>query len=197
MTYVTGIVLAGGASTRFGSDKLAAEVEGSTLLQRAVSSVGEVAERVVVVLAPAANPPVLAGEVAFVHDALEGQGPLQGVLAGLSVTSPGIAVIVGGDMPFLSPDVLRELVRLVEDVGEAAVLQDAGARAGYRPLPMAVSSNRAAPILQGLLGTGVRSLYGFAEALHPAVVPETSWTAHDPERGSLRDVDEPSDLGMG
>ena len=197
MTHITGIVLAGGMSTRFGSDKLAAEVEGESLLRRAMKSVGQVSDEVIVVLAVDGSPPDLGTGVTFVHDAEAGQGPLQGVVAGLTAAQPGTAVIVGGDMPFLSSEVLRRLAQLVHDAGEAAVLQDHEAKTGFRPLPMAVPIVGAIPVVQGLLGAGRRSLYGLADALHPAVLPERTWTSLDPDRGSLRDVDEPSDLGMG
>ena len=49
---VTAIVLAGGRSSRFGSDKLAARYGDSTLLARAVSGVAPVSTEVIVVVAP-------------------------------------------------------------------------------------------------------------------------------------------------
>jgi molybdopterin-guanine dinucleotide biosynthesis protein A len=42
---VSGLVLAGGRSSRFGSDKLNAAIDGRTLLERAVDAVLYVAER--------------------------------------------------------------------------------------------------------------------------------------------------------
>ena len=53
------IVLAGGASTRFGGDKLSAALDGRTLLDHALEAVGAIANPVVVVIAPdAARRPV-------------------------------------------------------------------------------------------------------------------------------------------
>ena len=49
---VTGIVLAGGRSTRFGGDKLAAEIGGRPLLHLAIEAVAGVVDEVVVVVAP-------------------------------------------------------------------------------------------------------------------------------------------------
>ena len=56
------IVLAGGASTRFGGDKLRATLDGRPLLDHALEAVGAIANPVVVVIAPdAAVAPRAAG----------------------------------------------------------------------------------------------------------------------------------------
>jgi len=52
----TGIVLAGGRSTRFGRDKLAEPIEGRTLLDLATEAVAAVVADVVVVVAPGSDP---------------------------------------------------------------------------------------------------------------------------------------------
>ena len=73
----TGIVLAGGRSTRFGSDKLAALVDGVPLLHHPVLRLAEVCREVLVVVAPGAPDPALplAAPVRLVRDATEGRGP--------------------------------------------------------------------------------------------------------------------------
>jgi molybdenum cofactor cytidylyltransferase len=53
VSTVAGIVLAGGGSSRFGSDKLRAAYRGRPLLHHAIARVSEVCRDVVVVLAPA------------------------------------------------------------------------------------------------------------------------------------------------
>src|SRR5919204_2826776 len=56
---VSGILLAGGASTRFGGDKLFADVGGAPLLHRPLRALAEVCGEVVVVLAPDSSEPTL------------------------------------------------------------------------------------------------------------------------------------------
>ena len=41
---------------------------------------------------------------------------------------------------------------------------------------------------------GERSLRAWLQAMRMAVIDEATWTALDPERATLRDVDEPADL---
>jgi molybdopterin-guanine dinucleotide biosynthesis protein A len=77
MTRVLGVVLAGGQSRRFGSDKALAEIGGCTLLDRAVATLARQCEAVVVAGRTIAAAPVVA-------DAPQaGMGPLGGLCGAL------------------------------------------------------------------------------------------------------------------
>ena len=60
---VFALVLAGGASSRFGSDKLAATLDGRPLLHHALEAVAAVADRIVLVVAPGAPLPSVSPNV--------------------------------------------------------------------------------------------------------------------------------------
>lgn len=182
---------------RFGGDKLVAVHRGLPLLQHAVLRVGEVCPEVVVVIAPeAAEPAVPPGSnVRFVRDAREGEGPLAGLLAGLESVTSELAIVTGGDMPDLSTAVLLEMLRVAGEVAVDAVALQEGDR--FRPLPALVRVAPAREAAHSLLHAGERSLRSLLEALRIAVIDEPTWTALDPDRGTLFDVDEPGDLGAG
>lgn len=74
---ILGVVLAGGRSSRFGSDKALAEYEGHTLLARAVDSLAGCCEFVVVVGRETAPAPCIPD---WPHPDM---GPLGGIAAGL------------------------------------------------------------------------------------------------------------------
>ena len=84
------IVLAGGASSRFGSDKLAATLGGRPLLHHALEAVEAVVDRIVIVIAPEAPipsvPDGLASRVVIARDVAAHGGPLAGLAAGLAAT---------------------------------------------------------------------------------------------------------------
>ena len=116
-----------------------------------------------------------------------------GLVSGLEAASTELAFVAGGDMPDLSTAVLLEMLRVA---GEAPV--DAVALAGRRPVP-ARSRASCGSLPHGtpprsLLGAGERSLRSLLQALRTAVIDEPTWTALDPGRGTLHDVDEPGDL---
>ena len=191
---VAAVVLAGGRSERFGSDdKLRATIDGSTLLERAVAAVAHVADDVVVVLAPDAPTFEVPPPAREAHDPTEGEGPLAGMHAGLlAVGSSDLALVVGGDMPHLRPDVLRLMLDAIADPTVELVALDDGE--GPRPLPLVVRTSSATDAVHDLLRAGGRRLRDLFGALRTRVIDEAAWTALDPDRRTLSDVDEPGDL---
>lgn len=187
-------MLAGGRSRRFGRDKLAEEYQGRPLLHHPVSRLLEVCDRVIVVLAPdAPEPSMPAGaSVEFARDAIEGEGPLRGLAAGLEMANAGWVVVAGGDMPGLQPTVLLEMLRAGVETGASAVSLSDGGR--ERPLPCVLRGVPAAEAADVLLNAGRRSLRELLAAVSTVVIDEPTWTALDPERRTLTDVDEPADL---
>jgi molybdenum cofactor guanylyltransferase len=187
-------VLAGGRSQRFGRDKLAEEYQGRPLLHHPVSRLLEICDRVIVVLAPDASEPSMpaGASVEFARDAIEDEGPLRGLSAGLELASAGWVVVAGGDMPDLQPPVLLEMLRAGLETGAVAVsLSDGGKE---RPLPCVLRSAPAGEAVGALLQAGRRSLRELLAAVTAIVIDEPTWTALDPERRTLVDVDEPTDL---
>jgi molybdopterin-guanine dinucleotide biosynthesis protein A len=187
-------VLAGGRSRRFGRDKLVEEYEGRPLIHHPVSRLLEVCDRVVVVLAPdAEEPPMPAGaSVEFARDAIEDEGPLRGLSAGLDVAKAEWAVLAGGDMPDLQPEVLLEMLRAGRETWAVAVtLSDEG---DGRPLPSVFRAAPAADAADRLLHRGRRSLRDLFSEVSTIVVDEPTWTALDRERRTFFDIDEPAEL---
>ena len=186
-------MLAGGRSTRFGSDKLAASHLGVPLLHHAIAALAALCDDVVVVLAPGAEPAGLPPGVRTTHDPTEGEGPLAGLHQGLMAVIRSDAVVVaGGDMPGLQAPVLAEMLRALEDAGVDAVALEDGGRP--RPLPCVLRTWPAADVAHTLLHAGRRRLRDVLDSLPTAVIDEATWTALDPERRTLFDVDEPGDL---
>jgi molybdenum cofactor guanylyltransferase len=192
---VTGIVLAGGRSIRFGdADKLTAEVAGMPLLHRPVLRLAEVTTDVIVVLAPGAVPPPMPPgvHVRAAHDIAEDEGPLAGALAGLSMADTDLALVAGGDMPTLVTAVLLEMLRVALEASvDAVVLQEGD---GFRPLPLVLRRAQAIDAAHALLHDGERRLRSLPQALRTAVIDEPTWRALDPAGATLADVDLPEDL---
>jgi molybdopterin-guanine dinucleotide biosynthesis protein A len=194
---VSGIVLAGGASRRFGADKLVATVDGRTLLDLAVASVAAVSSEVIVVVAPGDERPLPDPggiPVRRAEDPETHGGPLVGLLAGLESAREPLALVAGGDMPSLSVDVLLALVRALaarEGSVDAAVLVRHGTE---RPLPAAVRNGAATEAARRLLAGGERSLMALLRELRTKKIAEAEWRGLDPGGDTLRDVDTPPDL---
>jgi molybdopterin-guanine dinucleotide biosynthesis protein A len=197
---VTGIVLAGGRSTRFGEDKLVAEVGGRPLLHLAIDVVATVVDEVVVVVGADAPAPLLpAGlrvPVVVARDAVAGQGPLTGLAAGLAVASHSLALLVGGDQPALQPVLLRELLHRVgtgaaDPPVDVIGLEDDGQ---LRPLPVALRVATVGPAAEAARTAGTRSLVGLFARLRVETLAPKEWRELDPGGQSLLDIDHRDDL---
>ncbi|EIZ79899.1 molybdenum cofactor guanylyltransferase [Novosphingobium sp. Rr 2-17] len=103
---ILGAVLAGGTSSRFGSDKAMAEIDGHTLLALAVDALSGWCEHVVVVGRPTAPAPTLPDWPR------EGMGPLGGLAAALHhAVDEGYEAVLscGVDSAQLPEELLRVL----------------------------------------------------------------------------------------
>jgi molybdenum cofactor guanylyltransferase len=191
------IVLAGGRSRRFGTDKLRARLpDGRSVLDHAVAGVAAVAEEIVVVVAPGvAHPDGLPDRVVLVHDPEPDGGPLMGLAAGLEAVSGAIVLVVGGDMPTLEASVLRLLIAAVEadPAADGARLEVDGAT-GASILPCVLCRSAAQQACREALAAGDRRLRGALERLATTVVPAVEWRALDPSGRTLVDIDRPADL---
>ncbi len=192
---VTGIVLAGGRSARFGSNKLAADLGGRPLLHWAIEAVASACDEVIVVAAAGdvpAGPGGIRVPLRIVTDNEPGAGPLGGLVTGLMAAPGPVAIVVGGDMPRLVPDLLRELARRAgtPGVGVAALRVDDD----LRPLPSAFRRDAALAAAAAVRARGASSLRALIAALPVAAIDEADWRTFDPTGSSLLDVDRPEDL---
>lgn len=188
---VTAIILAGGRSSRFGRDKLVEPIDGRSLLEHAVDAVQAFATEVLVVVAPTGIPVVPAG-VRIIRDPAAFEGPLAGVLAGLTEAATDVVLVSAGDMPDLVPAVVRALLEALDEPGiDAALLRHDGRP---QPLPMALRRHRAQAAASTLIAAGERRLWALPEALRSRVIEEAVWRKLDPAGRTLRDIDTPSDL---
>jgi molybdenum cofactor guanylyltransferase len=144
---LTGILLVGGASSRFGSPKALAPFEGETLAERAWRLLGQACRERIAVGGTEGLP--------FPSLADEGSGPVAAIAAGLTEATHEVAVVIPVDMPLLTVDALHALADACRD---AAVAQDG-------PLPCAVA-RRVLPAFQ----TGERRLSTVLEGLETTQV---------------------------
>jgi len=181
---VGAVVLAGGRSTRFGSDKLVAEVGGTPLLRHAVDAALPHVAQVVVVGSPAAPLP---DGVDVVPDSQQHAGPYAAVRDGIDALGLGIdtVLVLAGDLVDPAPLLPLLLAALDSDDPhhrpEAAVAVDADGR--RQPL---LAAYRVEPLVAGMAGVDAyhRAAYALLDGLHVVVVIDQTGGA-----AATRDVD--------
>ena len=107
---ISGVVLAGGLSTRFGSDKAAAEIGGVSLLERAVRLLESVLDDVRVSVRPDQASDALRSRYRCLLDRHPGQGPAAGLEAAHAAAPVRAWLALACDQPGLSRVDLERLV---------------------------------------------------------------------------------------
>jgi molybdopterin-guanine dinucleotide biosynthesis protein A len=181
---VTAVVLAGGTSRRFGSDKLAAPLRGTTVLDHLL---GSLPSRWPVVVVGIERPTVR--PVTWASEDPPGGGPLAGVEAGLRCVATGLVLVVAGDMPYAGAaavDLVATLRAQPPDVA-AVVAQDDSGHAN--PL---LAAYRAAAVRQALPRPSVNRPAKLLLTLPRMLVAVTGREAHDVDtRSDLDSLDRP------
>jgi molybdenum cofactor guanylyltransferase len=185
-----GIVLCGGRSSRMGQPKAWLPLGGEPMLVRVVRAVAAVADPVVVVAAVGQALPELPCGVEVVHDAAEGNGPLQGLAAGLVALGGrvDVAVVTGCDSPFMTAAFLRRLIDLRGAAAACVPVSDEIPR----PLP-GVYAVGVLPEVQALLAAGALRLGGLLDRVPTRFVHAAELGATDPHLDALRNVNTPDD----
>jgi molybdopterin-guanine dinucleotide biosynthesis protein A len=102
---LTAFVLAGGKSSRMGTDKAFVLLQGQTLLARALSICRTISSDVRVVGDRRKFSPF----APVVEDAFPGCGPLAGIHAALRASATDLNLVLAVDLPFVSPGLLQFL----------------------------------------------------------------------------------------
>jgi molybdopterin-guanine dinucleotide biosynthesis protein A len=165
LTPLTGVLLVGGASSRFGSPKALARLGDESLAERGWRLLQEACDEVLAVGKLADRLPL---PFPIQDDGAADRAPIYGVIAGLRAAAHEVVVFLPVDCPLVTPTLLREL-------GAAVAVTQTG------PLPGAYRKEML-PDLETRLQRGELSLRGANRAVLQV----------DP--CLLRDVDVPADL---
>jgi molybdopterin-guanine dinucleotide biosynthesis protein A len=141
-------VLAGGKSSRMGRDKATLSLHGRTLLQHALSTLGEITENVSIL----GSPQIYGDQGApVIPDIIPECGPLGGIHAALTHTRAAYNLIIAVDTPFLSANFLRFLASRAVEAGAVITTPEI---AGYTQPLCAVYSRQFLPIASNALKAG-------------------------------------------
>ncbi len=183
---VTGVVLAGGASRRMGRNKAFLELAGRPLVAHVLDRMAEVCEEVLIV---ANDVPRYAGlGVRVVPDVFPGVGVLGGLHAGLQAARHDLILVVGCDMPFLNPALLRAFAAWAEGYDVAALRQGEQVEtlhAAYRRTCL--------PAMEAAIQAGQRRIISFFPHVRVRYIPPEEAERLDPGLRSFRNVNTPEE----
>ena len=183
----TGFVLAGGKSSRMGANKAFLQIEGQSLLERALATLRAVCGEVMI----AGDPALFSAHAEAVADVVPDCGPLGGIHAALSHSASELNVMLAVDMPLASSTLLCFLIAAAGTSG-AMVTVPRTAR-GYQPL-CAVYHRDFASVAENALGAGKYKIDTTFGGLNLRVVDAAELAAAGFSADCFFNVNTPEDL---
>ena len=181
-------ILAGGQSSRMGVNKAFVQVGGQPIIERVIERVRGLGDELFVVTN---NPQEYTRLGLPTHtDLIPGQGPLGGLYTAVASAQGAHVLIVGCDLPFLNPDLLRFLIDLRAGYDVVVPLN----QEGYPRTIHAVYGQVCLDPIRRRLESGHLKVLDFYSEVRVREVTGDEIDRFDPERLSFFNVNTPEDL---
>jgi molybdenum cofactor guanylyltransferase len=186
MSTTTAFILAGGRSSRMGSDKALLRVGEQSLLQRALLTASQAADTVRIV-GPGERYAAF-GEM--VEDIFRDCGPLGGIHAALRSTSTASNLMLSVDLPMMSSTFLRWLLQQAEMSSALIVVPDAAG--GPQPL-CAIYRRDALDAMEDALKRGEYKIGGLFSQLPTRMIAEQEIVANGFSTAIFQNINTPEE----
>jgi molybdopterin-guanine dinucleotide biosynthesis protein A len=183
---VSGIVLAGGRSSRMGTPKALLPLGGEPLIVHLVRRLRTLFDDVVVVCAPGQHLPELPARV--VHDDIPYQGPVGGIYYGLSAAEREFGFVTSCDSAFLSVPLIRHIVSEPAEYDVVVPRWDDR----YQPLVARYRKTVLAHLEAQLANGELRPVFLF-DKVSTRVIEEDAIRRFDPDGASFFNMNTPAD----
>ena len=120
---ITGIILAGGKSSRMGLDKGLLSLNGSTFISHIIEAVKPIVNIIIIV---SNNPEYDAFGYKRINDLIKDSGPLAGLYSGLYHSKTENNLVLSCDVPLIKTFVLEQLINFDNENFEVVQLQSQG-----------------------------------------------------------------------
>ncbi|MBI5575598.1 MAG: formate dehydrogenase accessory sulfurtransferase FdhD [Deltaproteobacteria bacterium] len=183
---VTGVILAGGASSRMGSNKALLPYQGGRFVEAIHRQMASLFRNVLIVT----NTPQLFDFLPCpkVKDLIPGMGALSGIHSGLFHSQDPRVFVAACDMPNLNPGLIRHLASLAD---ENDVVVPEGTK-GLEPLH-AVYGKSALPAIEDALHAGKGRVVSFFDKVKVRKVSAGEVSRLDPDFRSFRNINTPEE----
>ncbi|GAB7026876.1 molybdenum cofactor guanylyltransferase [Geotalea toluenoxydans] len=185
-TNVTGVILAGGASSRMGSNKALLPYRGGRFIEAIHRQLTAIFPEVIVVTNTPEQYRFLPCRT--VGDIFPGMGALAGIHAGLFHSTTPAIFAVACDMPYLDDELIRYLAGRYNPAGVVIPESDGG----LEPLH-AVYGRGCLDAMEKSLAAGKKRVVSFFDAVPVEVVPADLVACFDGGFNSFRNINTPAD----
>ena len=184
---ITGIVLAGGKSNRYGRNKALVEMDGIRLIERVIGVVEPIFEHLLIITNTPQDYAYL--KLPMVEDLIKGLGPLGGIFTGLQTISDEAGFFVACDMPFLNGELIHHMADVMEDFDAVVPKVDWKIETLH-----AIYTKRCIPTIKELIDNRDYQIFNFFQKVRVRYLSESEIRGFDPEMRSFFNINRPEEL---
>ncbi|RIJ49359.1 molybdenum cofactor guanylyltransferase [Maribellus luteus] len=184
---ITAIILTGGKSSRMGADKALLELDGKTLLSRAVDLCSKLCDEILI-SSDAEKHRV--GSHRLVADEVKDCGPMGGIYSCLKESGNEWNFVLSVDAPFVAADFIEFLKQETSDFDAVVPLHD-----GKKEPLIAFYRKSILPQIEAKIGEGNYKLHFLLQEINTHFVESDKWVKKYPEL--FRNLNYPEDLNSG
>lgn len=178
------IVLTGGTSARFGSDKSLALINGHTLIELVLASIPDEVDVIIV----GADPKFAGRSYRCVQEQPISGGPVAGFKAGLEICTSEIVGLIATDMPFATTPVINLFNSIKSHDDGVMYVDDVGFKQPLAAVYRVEAVENAFIIMGRVEGKSMRELTSLLTIAEVTMSPDVM--------GALIDIDTPADLEL-
>lgn len=160
---ITGIILAGGKSSRMGTDKGLIKLDGATFIERIINTMKPFVKEIIIV---SNNSDYDQFGFKRVEDMIKNSGPLAGLHTGLYYSESEYNMVLSCDVPMINSKVLNYLIEGIDETSDVFQLKSQD-----RTIPLvAIYKKQCLNRCTNLLKTGELRLRVFVEQLNTKTI---------------------------
>ena len=184
---ITGIVLAGGKSNRYGRNKALVEMDGIRLIERVIGVVEPIFEHLLIITNTPQDYAYL--KLPMVEDLIKGLGPLGGIFTGLQTISDEAGFFVACDMPFVNAELIHHMADVMEDFDAVVPKVDWKIETLH-----AIYTKSCIPAIKELIDNRDYQIFNFFQKVRVRYLNENEIRGFDPELRSFFNINRPEEL---
>ena len=120
---ITGIILAGGKSSRMGIDKGFLLLKDKPFVQYSIDALQPLVKEIIIV---SDNSAYDVFELKRINDITKNAGPIAGICSGLETSSTTYNLILSCDIPLINSEILQKLIDNIDDASEIIQIESNG-----------------------------------------------------------------------
>lgn len=186
---MTVAIIAGGNSSRMGTDKAFVKLANKPLIEHVVERTSDLGQTETMLIANQPDAYAHLG-LPIYTDVQPNKGPLGGIYTALTYSSNPFTLMVACDMPFLNPDLLKFMMSKISESVDIVVPRVDGYPQGLH----AIYGQTCLVPIEAQLAANRLKIIRFYDQMRVCYLDEADYQAYDPEKQSFANLNTPEEL---